>query len=143
MSEKRFNLIQDHSLKYLEMAFRTDRQEKMALPDGYGKRTGDCGDTVEFFLAVRDDVIEDMSFLVNGCMNTNACCNAVVEMARDKRVEDAWEITPENVIRYLETLPPDHFHCAELTVGAFYLALSNYQDLRRSPWKKTYQGTGV
>ena len=75
MSEKRSNFFQDHSLKYMEMAFRTDRQEKMAMPDGYGKRTGDCGDKVEFFLAVRDDVIEGISFLVNGCMNTNACCN--------------------------------------------------------------------
>ena len=142
MIQKRFNFFQDHSLKYLEMALRTDRQAKIAMPDGYGNRTGDCGDTVEFFLSVRDDVIEDISFLVHGCMNTNACCNAVVEMACDMRVEDAWDITPEYVIRYLETLPSYHFHCAELTVGTFYLALSNYQDLRRSPWKKTYQGTG-
>ncbi len=42
-----------------------------------------------------------------------------------KTIEAAWEITPEEVIRFLETLPEDHFHCAELAVGAFYLALTD------------------
>jgi nitrogen fixation NifU-like protein len=37
-------------------------------------------------------------------------------------------------------LPADHVHCAELSVGALYLALSNYQELNRASWKKLYQG---
>jgi nitrogen fixation NifU-like protein len=57
-------------------------------------------------------------------------------------VEDAWEITPEAIIDYLETLPPEHAHCAELSVGAFYLALSNFQELDRNPWKKGYLKKG-
>ena len=77
-------------------------------PDGYGKRTGDCA-------------------------------NTVAELTEGKKVEAAWEITPENVIDYLETLPPENHHCAELAVGAFYLALSNYQEIQRDPWKKRYQ----
>jgi len=39
----------------------------------------------------------------------------------------------------LETLPPDHFHCAELAVGAFYLALAHLRDNQKSPWKKLYR----
>jgi nitrogen fixation NifU-like protein len=31
------------------------------------------------------------------------------------------------VADYLEPLPEDHFHCAELAVGAFYLALADSQ----------------
>jgi nitrogen fixation NifU-like protein len=34
------------------MAFRHDRREAIEHPDGYGKRTGDCGDTVEMFLTI-------------------------------------------------------------------------------------------
>jgi hypothetical protein len=37
-------------LTFLEMAFRTDRRERLEKPDGYGKKTGNCGDTVEFFI---------------------------------------------------------------------------------------------
>jgi len=141
MEEKTFNFLQEHSLKYLEMALRTDRLEKMENPDGHAKRMGDCGDTVELFLSIRENIIGDLSFLVNGCMNTTACCNTVAHLVEGKRVEDAWDITPEAVISFLETLPPNHRHCAELAVGALYLALSNYQELNRAPWKKMYKGS--
>jgi nitrogen fixation NifU-like protein len=134
-----FDFWQAHSLHFLEMAFRTDRHERPAHPDGYGKKTGDCGDTVEIFLSVHDDRIDTITFEVNGCMNTNACANTVAHMAEGKNLSAAWEITPEKVAEYLETLPPDHFHCAELAVGAFYLALSNQQEIRKNPWKKAYQ----
>ena len=38
MNEKALDFWQDHSLKYLEMALRTDRRERLASPDGHGKR---------------------------------------------------------------------------------------------------------
>ncbi len=127
-----------HSLHYMEMAYRSDRRKKIKHPDGYGKRTGDCGDTVEIFLCGQQGHIQSVSFETNGCMNTNACANTVVELVEGKKVEDAWEITPDDVIAYLKTLPPQNTHCAELAVGALYLALTNLQDLQRHPWKKFY-----
>jgi len=140
MAENKFDFFQDHSLQYLEMALRSDRRAQLKNPDGYGKRTGVCGDTVEFYLQVRQDTIQYLSFLTNGCINTTACCNTVAQLVEGEPVEEAWSITPEDVITYLETLPADHVHCAELSVGALYLALSNYQELNRAPWKKMYQG---
>jgi nitrogen fixation NifU-like protein len=134
-----FNFWQDHSLHYLEMAFRSDRREAIDHPDGYGKRTGQCGDTVEIFLAVRNEKIESVSFQTDGCMNTNACANTVACLAEGKKIDQAWEISPEDVIGYLGTLPPEETHCAEVAVGAFYLALANLRELERSPWKKPYQ----
>jgi nitrogen fixation NifU-like protein len=118
-------IFTDHSLAYLEMAFTTDYIERVANPDGYGKRTGDCGDTVEFFLTCKENVLESISFCVQGCMNTTACCNTVVKLAKGKPVDTAWNISPEQVTRFLGTLPEDHFHCAELAVGALYLALAD------------------
>ncbi len=129
---------QEHSLKFLEMAFRTDRQEKIAHPDGHGKNTGQCGDTVEFFLVVDNDIIKNISFELNGCMHTNACANALAHLAEGLPVDTAWEITPQQIAEFLETLPDDHFHCAELAVGAFYLALSDAKQKNRQPWKKLY-----
>jgi len=128
----------DHSDTYLEMAFRVDRREVITNPDGYGKKTGDCGDTVEFYLSVKDDIIQSVSFTVNGCLNTNATANTVVRLAEGKSVDEAWEIKPEDIADYLETLPEGHFHCAELAAGALYLALANYRELKKNPWKKAY-----
>jgi hypothetical protein len=47
-----FDLWQDHSLRYLEMAFRTDRREIIERPDGYGRRTGVCGRSLSIRTAV-------------------------------------------------------------------------------------------
>ena len=130
---------QDHSLTFLEMAFRTDRRERLERADGYAKKTGDCGDTVEFFLNVENGIIRSLAYDINGCLNTNACCNAVISMVEGKPLETAWEVSPEQVAERLETLPEDHYHCAELVVGTLYLALSNARENRRSPWKKMYR----
>jgi nitrogen fixation NifU-like protein len=133
-----FDFWNDHSPKYLEMAFRNDKCEIVENPDGYGKNTGDCGDTVEFFLTVSRDRIRWISFAVNGCINTRACANTVVMMAEGKTLSEAWKITPELVIQYLETLPSESHHCAELAVGALYLALANCRKNKNEPWRKLY-----
>jgi nitrogen fixation NifU-like protein len=135
MRQEAFDFWQDHSLRYLEMAFRTDRRESIERPDGYGKRKGECGDTIEMFLIFRGGHIASVSFDTDGCMSTNACANTVAELAEGKSLEKAWEISTENVIKYLETLPPENIHCAELAVGALYLALANYKDPKRNPYK--------
>lgn len=124
------NFWQDHSLEYLEMAFTRDYQERVENPDGYGKRTGECGDTIEFFLMENNGILDTVSYDVNGCRNTNACANTVVRMAKGRSVESAWEITHEDVAAYLKTLPPHEQHCAELAVGAFYLALRDIENKR-------------
>lgn len=123
--EKAFDFWQDHSLRFLEMAFKPDRMERVKNPDGLGTRTGDCGDTVTFFLTVEDDRIKSASFEIRGCLNTTACANTVAELAEGRTLEEAWALSPDDIVRYLETLPEDHAHCAELAVGAFYLALAD------------------
>jgi nitrogen fixation NifU-like protein len=125
-------------MKFLESAFRTDRREKLAHADGHGKQTGDCGDTVEFFLLIRNDRLEHISYDINGCINTNACANAIIDLLKGKPLDKAWGLDPQDVADHLETLPQDHFHCAELATGALYLALADAREKRKSPWKKRY-----
>ncbi len=119
------DFLNTHSLHYIEMALSTERIERLINPDGYGKRTGECGDTAEFFLIFKDNVLETVSFYVQGCLNTTACCNTAAMMAQGKTIDQAWEISPEQVNEFLKTLPEDHFHCAQLAVGALYLALAD------------------
>ncbi len=138
MHDTKEDIWQTHSMKFLEMAFRSDRQEKLQHADGHGRKTGDCGDTVEFFLMLKADRIRTISYALNGCINTNACANAVIELVEGRAMDEAWELNPEDVADYLESLPQDHFHCAELAIGALYLALADARDKKKSPWKKMY-----
>lgn len=133
------DLWQRHSEKFLEMAFRSDRREVLHHPDGKGQKTGNCGDTVAFYLMLLHDRIHHIAYDIEGCIHTNACANGIIELVEGRSIDQAWEIGPEDVSRYLETLPADHFHCAELAVGAFYLALADLRDKQKSPWKKHYR----
>ena len=139
MTQQNFDFWQDHSLRYLEMAFSRDYDEIVPNPDGYAKKTGDCGDTVEFFITVDHDTIKRITHHINGCQNTNACANAIAHLVGGKTIHQAWKVTPQKVAAFLETLPAHHFHCAELAVGTLYLALAGIQDTRRAPWKKLYR----
>ena len=120
----------NHSDNFLLMASRSDHLEAMVEPDGYALRTGVCGDTVEMFVQVRDGQLERISFQISGCLNTVACCNSVAYLLEGRPVDDAWRLTPELLIDFLQSLPADHHHCAELVAGALYTALQDYQQRR-------------
>ena len=132
------DFFQEHSEIFLEMAFRTDRQEVIQHPDGKGQKTGDCGDTMAFYVMVENDRIARVSYAIQGCIHTNACANAIIELIENKTIDQAWEIGPDEVAQFLKSLPEDHFHCAELAIGALYLALSDLRNKQRAPWKKLY-----
>ncbi len=125
--ERKFDFWQDHSMRYLEMAYQQDKKGRLENPDGYGKRTGECGDTIEMFLTVVNGRIKEVIFDTDGCLNTNACANTVSLMAEGKTVDQAWNLTVDDVVDFLETLPSNEIHCAELAIGSLYLALSDYQ----------------
>ncbi len=125
--QKKSDMLKHHSLNFLEMALRTDRIGKVKNPDGYGVKTGECGDTVEFFLVCRENCLSSVSFYSVGCVNTNACCNTVAKFAQGRTIDEAWEIEPDHVADFLETLPENHFHCAVLAVGALYRALADIE----------------
>jgi nitrogen fixation NifU-like protein len=138
MEDKKVDFWNHHSEKYLEMALSTEKRGILEQPDGYGKNIGECGDTVIMYLMIQDNIIRHATFDTNGCISTNACANTVSWMVEGKKVGQAWKVKPEDVITYLETLPKENHHCAELAVGALYLALSNYQKTKREPWRKLY-----
>lgn len=142
MSDETSDFWQEHSLRFLEMAFRSDKRERIAHPDGYGKRTGDCGDPIEIFIEVRDGRVTLAAYDIDGCLHTNACANTVVAMIEGQPLDFGWQITPEAVAEALETLPQSHFHCAELAVGALYMALTDARQVAAHPWRKAYQSHG-
>jgi len=138
MPSKQARSFEEHSENFQQMVSRVERYGELARPDGYGKRRGDCGDTVEMFLSIQAGQIRMVTFRVEGCANTVACGNTVSYLMEGRSLTDGWKLTPENVSDFLQTLSTDHFHCAELAVGAFYRALTDYNRRQKEPWKKEY-----
>jgi nitrogen fixation NifU-like protein len=122
---KEFNFWNDHSLEFLEMSMKRDFQERIENPDGYGKKNRECGDTIEFFIIVKGNLLKTISYAIAGCINTHACANTIIKLAENKTIEKALKIQNEDIIKYLKTLPEPEHHCAELALGAFHLALKD------------------
>ncbi len=132
---------QDHSLRFLEMAFRNDRRESLSQPDGYGRQTRQCGDTVEIYLLLRDGIIHSASFETNGCIYSVACANAAVHLCLGKSLEEAMDVTAPAIVECLETLPEPERHCADLAAAALRQALMDARETLKRPWRRLYRSS--
>lgn len=99
---------------------------RMNDPTSSGILTGPCGDSMEFYLYIRNDVIEDVRYYTDGCENTGACGHAVAKRAKGRRIVDALSINPAEIIRSGECQPEAGRHCAILAVSALYRAIADY-----------------
>ncbi|HBD08005.1 MAG TPA: iron-sulfur cluster assembly scaffold protein [Syntrophobacteraceae bacterium] len=124
---------QKHSLSFLEMALQADKRERLSPASGYGHAQGTCGDTVEIFIQVQGDFIRNASFETNGCLYTIACANTVVHWVEGRSLQDARNLEPVSVFDYLETLPQEEFHCAEMAVDALRMALASISRIAAPP----------
>lgn len=115
----------------------TDPQNmgELADPDGAAELTGECGDSVGMQIAVEDDVIKAVRIQPNGCTHTLVCSSAVSQMATGLTLDKALEITPEDIIKYLGSLPEDHHHCARLAVNTLGEAVADYHYRQRARQK--------
>ena len=91
--------------------------------DGQGHVKGRCGDSMTIYLSVKDNHVENATFLTDGCGATLACGSSVTELLRGKTRLQASRIQAQHVIRDLNGLPPSHTHCAVLAVQALKKAL--------------------
>jgi len=95
------------------------------LPSGRALGVGQCGDSVQVTLTVIDKRITDIRCQPRGCAFTIACASAMSELACHRTLEDALEISPQDVEAELGGLPEDHLHCARLAVNTLGEAIAD------------------
>ncbi len=86
-----------------------------------------CGDLMTIYIKVKDNVFEDIKFKTFGCGAAIATSSMVTEMALGKTIEEALEITRNDVANELEGLPPVKMHCSNLAADALHAAIDDYQ----------------
>ncbi len=97
-------------------------------PDGYGKIGNPvCGDLMEIFIKVKDDIIKDIKFRTFGCGSAIATSSMVTELAKGKHVDEAMKITRNDVADELDGLPSRKMHCSNLASDALHEAIKNYR----------------
>ena len=99
----------------------------MENPDGYGKvGNASCGDIMEIFLKIENDVIVDVKFRTFGCASAIASSSVATQLVMGKTIEEALKITNKAVVDELGGLPPVKMHCSVLAEEAIKLAIEDY-----------------
>ncbi len=109
-------------------------------PDGYGKVGNPvCGDMMEIFIKVKDNVITDIKFRTFGCGSAIATSSMITELAKGKTLDDALKITRNDVAQELDGLPPQKMHCSNLAADALHAAINDY--LKKIKLKNEHEKT--
>ena len=102
-------------------------------PEGYGRVTGTCGETIEIFLRFEKEEVKDATFQTDGCGASAVCGSFAAELARGRSPEEITEITGEMILDLLGGLPAENRHCAFLAAETLQEALDDY--MRKSHGK--------
>lgn len=90
-----------------------------------------CGDMMTMYIKVRDEKIEDIKFKTFGCGAAIATSSMTTELAKGKTLDEAMNITKQEVAEALEGLPPVKMHCSNLAADALHEAIKNYREKKK------------
>jgi len=99
---------------------------RMEAATAVGRIQGPCGDSMEFYLDIKDGVIKDVKYNTDGCENTRAAGYAIAGRAVGKKIVDALLLNPGEIIKSGECLSEEGEHCAILAVSTLYRAIADY-----------------
>ena len=108
---------------------------RMTGASSVGRITGTCGDTMEIYLRIRDEKIQEASFYTDGCGSSVACGSVVAELATGKDLDNAAQIGGDTVLEALGALPEEERHCAYLAAEALQAAIHQWMVARINPDK--------
>ena len=86
-----------------------------------------CGDIMEMYIKVENDVIEDIRFQTFGCGSAVATSSMTTEMVKGLSLDQAMKVTRKDVASELDGLPPIKMHCSNLAADALHEAIRNYR----------------
>jgi NifU-like protein involved in Fe-S cluster formation len=95
-------------------------------PQGLAKVSGNCGDTMEIGLQIRDNIFTATHGWTDGCSYSKLCVEAAAMLARDKHIGEVKRINMVSIMELVGQLPETHLHCAQLAEITLQKSLEDY-----------------
>ena len=97
-----------------------------------------CGDVMSLYLKMKktgkkDPVIDQVKFKTYGCAAAIATSSAITDLVKGKTIEEALKISKNDIIEFLEGLPPIKIHCSILAIDALDEAIYQYLIDKKKP----------
>ncbi len=118
---------------------------EMADADAIGTvGSADCGDMVRLFLKFSEKdgkkIIDRASFQSFGCQTAIAVASMATEMLKGKSLDEAQQLSAEQMSSGLGALPPMKIHCGQMVEGALRAAIEGGADTPAEPRAGTDHG---
>ena len=101
----------------------------MENPDAVGEIGNfKCGDVMKVYLKIKDDRIEDIKFETYGCVAAIASTDMMCELVKGKTLDEAYEMSNQEIVNGLKDLPPVKVHCSILGTRSLRDAIDKYRE---------------
>ncbi len=121
MSESYSDIVLDHAKNPRNQGMLADANAR-----GYNMNPV-CGDTLALMLRIEDGRIAEARFMTEGCTASVATSSILTEMITGMSLEEASELTHEDISEAVGGLPASKLHSAALVIDALRRALAGYQ----------------
>ncbi|MFH1856998.1 MAG: Fe-S cluster assembly scaffold protein NifU [Candidatus Omnitrophota bacterium] len=85
-----------------------------------------CGDIMELYIKVENNVVVDAKFKTFGCGAAIATSSMLTELVKGKTIEEALNVSNKAVAEALGGLPSIKMHCSVLAEEALKKAIEDY-----------------
>lgn len=101
---------------------------KISHPSVSCSYTGHCGDTMIVYMLIDKNLIKEAKFEAIGCAGAFSAGSALMDMIRNRSLDEAEKITSEDIIDFLGSVPEQKRDCVDLARMTLLKTIALYKE---------------